>query len=197
MGNLIGDIFEIGRRPVLGPSPNAANAEISRSTGYSQAALTIAEHFVRTSETGNSGTLVKISDLRAQLNLSRDDAVDGIDELRKVGMLHVVKVMSGTEDHVLTPEPRLFASFDRYWRNWDPEIDAGVLAAEVQARTGRGVPTAEIGKVLGWPVRRLNPALMVLLDHGAVKSAGEKSYPEVRRHVWATDETRRYIKARS
>lgn len=196
MKSLVADIYGISRRPPLGPTPEFLDASLLRSTGLSQAALKIAQYFVRTSEYGHMGQLVTIAALRAELDLTSDDAIDGLDELERIGMVYFHKVWNGTENHNVGPEPRLFAHLDKLWMDWYPQDDALTLASRLLTNPGQGVRTSELAKEFGWQTRRLNPALSVLLDANAVKSAGERSHPELRSWVQANDETRRYVKAR-
>ncbi len=81
--------------------------------------------------------------------------------------------------------------------HWNPETDATAIASRLLANQNAGMRTEAIAAELGWPVRRLNPALSILVDANAVLTSNEKSHPEIRNWMQATHATRRFVKSRS
>lgn len=195
--SLVHDIFGVSRRPPLGPAPALLPNALVAQTGFSQAALRIAQYFVQATEHAYLDPQLTIDELCSQVALRRDDVVDGLDELERIRAVTIHKVMTGTENHHLMPIPRLFARFDKYWMSWDPEVDATAIASRLLANPGAGMRTELIAAEFGWPVRRLNPALSVLVDANAVRTTNEKSHPEIKNWMQATDATRRFVKSRS
>lgn len=194
---LISDIFDISRRPSLGLAPELLDASLVQQTGFSQVALRIAQYFVLTTKEAYSDPQLNLDELCVRLQLLREDVVDGLDELEQVGAVNIHHVMTGSGNHYLMPEPRLFALFDSHWTNWNPETDATAIASRLLANQNAGMRTEAIAAELGWPVRRLNPALSILVDANAVLTSNEKSHPEIRNWMQATHATRRFVKSRS
>ena len=98
--------------------------------------------------------------------------------------------------HVM-PEPRLYAVFDKYWRPWDPEVDATKLALDLVQDSSFPSQVAEIAKRYEWEARRLNPALAYLIDRNLISySKAIGTMPWLTHWVQKTDETRRFVRSR-
>ncbi|MBF0284461.1 MAG: TIR domain-containing protein [Magnetococcales bacterium] len=193
MKQLVHDIFGISRKPPLGPAPEVTALP---DTGYSKAAMAIAKVFVEKSRDGMWGdpqiTMSKLSDLTG---LSRDDVIDGVDELN--GMLEVKR--DGTKDRTVFPDKSLFAKFDAYFMAWNPEVDALRLAADLTNDENFPSDPREISERYGWPPRRLNPAITFLDVEGLIKvsqSSGNR-FSCVSDSVRKTSAMRRFVKSRS
>ena len=122
-------------------------------------------------------------------DLSKDDVNDALYELR--GMIRVIS------DHAL-PEDELFASFDKFWREWDPAADALRLAADLVNDDGFPGSLPEIAERYDWPPRRINPAVAYLINHDVImapKAIGTQ--PWIVASVRKTEATRRFVRSRS
>lgn len=182
---LISDIHGVTQKPLLGPAPPAA--EVNK-TGFSAAASAIARVFVEKSETATFGDVQYSHDeLMAATALTRDDLEDGLHEL--TGMVRV-----GHE--IMAKEP-LFATFDQYFRPWNPSTDALQLAADMLNDDQFPARPSEIAARYGWTPRRLNPAINYLDTRALARVT-----PAVGMHPWAcawvqkTEATRRFVKSR-
>jgi hypothetical protein len=121
--SLINEIYGVSKKPPLGEPPVVVQTGQQSQTGYSPAATAIAKWFSdNTKDAYYADPTLTEDDLAAKLHLVKDDVTDALHELRSF-----VKVTFG---HVI-PEPELFAVFDKYWRDWNPEDDALKLALDL------------------------------------------------------------------
>jgi hypothetical protein len=188
--HLVNEIHGVSKKPPLGPPPLAVKAAQQSATGYSAAATAILKLFSDSASDAFYGdpTFTE-SDLAAKLELTSDDVADALHELR-----NFVKVTVG---HVL-PETELFASFDKHWRDWDPEQDAIKLALDLVQDTSFPFQTADIAARYGWQPRRLNPALAYLINRKIILDSKRLgTMPWLTHWVQKTDETRRFARSRS
>ena len=96
------------------------------------------------------------------------------------------------------PKDELFASFDQFWKEWNPAEDARRLAADlVNDKTfPRMLP--EIGERYGWEARRLNPAVAYLINRQLVSASKViGAQPWLTRDIEDTADTRRFVRNRS
>lgn len=188
--HLINEIHGVSKIPPLGPPPLAVQAAQKSSTGYSAAATAILKLFSDSASDAFYGdpTFTE-SELAEKLQLTPDDVTDALHELR-----NFLKVTIG---HV-RPETELFASFDKHWRDWNPEQDAIKLALDLVQDTSFPSQSAEIAARYGWQPRRLNPALAYLINRKIIldsKTLG--TMPWLTHWVQKTDETRRFARSRA
>lgn len=186
---LINEIHGVTKKPPLGLPPVAVQQAQQGSTGYSPAAAAIAKLFSDEAKNAYFGdptfTVVEVAE---KLHLTADDVTDALYELRSF-----VKVTMG---HVM-PETELFASFDKYWRGWNPEEDAIKLALDLVQDTTFPSQAAEIAGRYEWPARRLNPALAYLINRKIIlDSRACGTMPWLTYWVQKTDETRRFVRSR-
>ena len=184
--NLINDIHGITRKPVLGPAPTIATQP---ATGYSGTATAIAEIFVRESADGMFGNPQKsVEELATALSVSEDDIEDSLHELRDM-----VKTGYGT----VMPRDTLFATFDKYFMEWNPEEDALRIAADLVNDPSMPHDTATVSQGYGWEPRRINPALAYLIQRKLIVDYKVLASKYVSIRIKKTDETRRFVKSRS
>lgn len=187
--HLINEIHGVSKKPPLGPPPPAVQTAQKSSTGYSAAATAVLKFFSDSASDAFYGDPTFTEDeLAEKLQLSPDDVADALHELR-----NFVKVTFG---HV-RPETELFASFDKHWRDWNPEQDAIKLALDLLQDTSFPSQSAEIAARYGWEPRRLNPALAYLINRKIIldsKTLG--TMPWLTHWVQKTDETRRFARSR-
>jgi hypothetical protein len=188
--HLINEIHGVSKKPPLGLPPLAVQAAQTNSTGYSVGATAILKLFSDSASDAFYGdpTFTE-SELAEKLELAPDDVTDALYELR-----NFLKVAVG---HVM-PETELFASFDKHWRDWNPEQDAIKLALDLVQDTSFPSQAAEIAARYGWQPRRLNPALAYLINRKVIlnyKTLG--TMPWLTHWVQKTDETRRFARSRA
>ena len=187
---LVNEIHGVSKKPPLGPPPLAVTAAQKSATGYSAAATAILKLFSDSASDAFDGdpTFTE-SELAEKLELAADDVTDALHELR-----NFVKVTVG---HV-RPETELFASFDKHWRDWNPEQDAVKLALDLVQDASFPSQSAEIASRYGWQPRRLNPALAYLINRKIILYGNELgTMPWLTRWVQKTDETRRFARSRA
>jgi hypothetical protein len=184
---LVNDIHGVTRKPPLGPAPAAVHVP---RTGYSAAATAIARVFITTTQHGGFGDpQTTTSELAKGTGLSDDDLSDALHEIR-----HLVKT---SFDTVLV-RPELFATFDKFWMQWDPAQDALRLAADLVNDAAFPTEPRAIAERYSWAPRRLNPALAYLRERNAVRlleALGSGPFIAVDLH--RTDDTRRFARSRA
>lgn len=188
--HLVNEIHGVSKKPPLGPPPLVVKAAKQSATGYSAAATAILKLFSDSASDAYFGdpTFTE-TELAANLELTSDDVTDALHELR-----NFVKVTLG---HV-RPETELFASFDKHWRDWNPEQDAIKLATDLVQDASFPSQSAEIAARYGWQPRRLNSALAYLINRKIVmdsKACG--TMPWLAHWIGRTDETRRFARSRA
>ena len=184
---LVNDIHGVTRKPSLGPAPAAVQAP---ATGYSAAATAIAKVFVMTTEHGTFADPQKTTEqLAADTGLSEDDVTDALHEIR-----HLAK----SEYGLVLVKPELFASFDKFWMDWDPAVDALQLAADLVNDPNFPKEPQAIATRYLWSPRRLNPALAYLRTRDAVEIyEALGSGPFIGVGIDRKDGTRRFVRSRN
>lgn len=186
LSQIVNDIHGISRRPPLGPAPATTNEP---STRYSPAATAIAKVFVTESVNGefadpqyNEGSLGEAT------GLSPEDLNDGCYELR-----HHIKESMG---HFLV-EHSLYSEFDRFWKPWEPAVDALKLAADLVNDPDMPSSPLEISDRYGWEPRRMNPAISYLMERKLIDVLEALGTPPFIVYSLAkNDATRRFVKSR-
>lgn len=187
---LVNEIHGVTKKPPLGSPPVAVQVAQQSATGYSPAATAIAKFLSDNSKDAYySDPSVSEEDLANALHLSADDVTDAIHELRSF-----LKASHGN----VRADPELFASFDKFWRDWNPEEDALKLALDLVQDASFPSQSAEIATRYGWGARRLNPAVAYLIGRQLIlssKSIG--TMPWLSHWIQKTDETRRFVRSRT
>lgn len=190
ISQLINDIHGVAKKPQLGKAPDLVNESRSIKSGYSAAANAVAKVFVEATRYARKfDPQLSIAELVEKTELSEDDVADAIHELS--GMI------SSQRDRVW-PEDELFATFDRFWKPWNPSEDALKLAADMLNHDGFPTAPTDIGQRYEWDPRRLNPAMAYLINRKLVqdqKALNSGNWLTVR--IQKTDATRRFVKSRS
>lgn len=185
--DLVNSIHDVSRKPALGAAP--ATVALPQ-TGYSKAATALAKVFVEESKNGEFADPQKsVAELMDSLNLSNEEVVDAIYELRDFcNESHgTVLVKSG-----------LYAEFDKHFMQWNPEQDALRLAADMLNDEAFPSGTQEVAARYEWTPRRLNAAVTYLEDRKLIRtSEAIGTTPWVAFWIAATDATRRFVKSRS
>lgn len=186
---LINDIHGVSKKPALGVAPAAVVQTAGLETGYSVSATAIARLFCEASDDAYwHSPQLEISEIASRLQLTEDDVKDALHELRNF--------FGGAMDTVW-PEPELFATFDRFWKPWNPTDDALRIAADLVQVEGFPGITSEIAERYGWDARRLNPALAYLKNRQLVLASETVGcMPWLVYWIDKTDATRRFVRSR-
>lgn len=184
---LINDIHGATRKPRLGEKP----AHLKQPAGpYTPAAMALARFFCESSKDGFwFDVQTSREELVEKTGFSKEDVQDALYELRDF-----IK----QEFPSIIPQNALYATFDKYFSDRDPEADALTVAAALQNDPNFPSDAAEISARLGWPARRLNPALAYLVERKLVQDfnfIGGGHF--VASRIARTDATRRFVKSRS
>ena len=191
LSQLIGDIHGVSRKPPLGPVPKALRAVEAAPTGFSASATAVARLFVQSSKNGKQhDPSYELARLATELQLSEEDTRDAVFELGPL--------VNNYRDKLITPEDALFVAFDRFWMPWDAETDAFQVAVGLINDPDFPKEQDKLAEHLGWPARRLNPAIAYLADRALIlfrKSTSGRAWRFS--FIMKTDETRRFVKSRS
>lgn len=149
------------------PSP-ARNKLLSR---YSPDAMAVARLLVEASVNGRENDPALPPDaVRQATHLTDDDIAEAVHELERDGLVHRHQSlgMDAIGFHALAPKARLFQVFDPITGLSDPVDDAHVIAAALVEGGEQAGDVALLAQKLGWPARRMNPAIIVLIDRDLV-----------------------------
>ena len=92
----------------------------------------------------------------------------------------------------------LYAEFDAFWMDWKPADDAALLASQLMNDPKFPHEPECIAERLGWPPRRLNPAVTYLEKREIVRTLrglGTGQYMVFT--IEPTDDTRRFLRGRN
>lgn len=187
--NLINDIHGVSKKPPLGSPPEIVQDVNETNTGYSAAATAVAKVFVENSTSAVFGDAqFMIDELMERTGLSRDDIEDGLYELN--GMVNE------SHNRVLAKD-ELYATFDKYWMEWNPEEDALKIAADTLNDENFPSDVAQIAERYGWEPRRMNAALAYLQNREIIRERRVIGcQPWLISSVIPTPATRRFVKSR-
>lgn len=190
LAGLISDIHGVSKKPPLGAAPAVVVQTAGLETGYSASATSIARLFCEASEDAFwHSPQLEISEIASRLQLTEDDVKDALHELRSF--------FGGVMDTVW-PEPELFATFDRFWKPWNPADDALRISADLVQVEGFPGITSEIAERYGWDARRINPALAYLKNRQLVLASETVGcMPWLVYWIDKTDATRRFVRSRA
>ena len=194
---LINDIHGVSRKPPLGPPPSAVVEAHQAATGYSPAATAVAHLFVERSEHGLfADPQLNVGELAQETGLSIEDIEDALYEL--AGFVEMSdETGEGAYKGVFVKES-CFAEFDRHWKPWIPAEDAWQLAADLKNDPEFPSVPAEIAERYGWEPRRLNPAIVYLLEKELIEDIqvmGAHPYA-VSEIIPNAQQMRRFVKGR-
>jgi hypothetical protein len=200
ISGLIDAIYGVSKRPPVGPAPRLIREGSSGKLGLSPAAEAIVKLMVERSEHGNKfDPQIEADELREATGLHDEDIIEAVDELesrRFVGR-HSAIGNGPLGFLALYPEGALFAEFDKFFKDWNPEIDAVSVAADLV--NGQGVVmVSAMAEANGWPPRRINPAVHYLIKRGLVDvSRSLGIHPWCSLDIRTNARTRRFVRDRS
>ena len=196
---LIDSIHGVSDKPPLGEPPQAIRESSGGALGLSPAAEAIVRIMIEGSENGMAdGQMLPLGQVKEAIGLEDDDIIDAVDELESRGYVRVISTQSIDPldgEHVWA-EASLFATFDKYFKPWNPENDALQIAAALV--NGKDGTVQTMAQEYNWPPRRMNPAVSYLIENGFVGASDELgSLPWVRWSIYKTPSTRRFVRDRS
>ena len=174
-------------------------SKIDERTGARQVTITggaaaAATHMVKSCPDGLAQQWSSIEDLmQAYPDLSRDELLDGLGDLENYGLVKSIDFIGSPPRYQL--EEGAYVAFDPAVMGWDPKEDARTLAREALA-TRDTVNVATLDEKLGWPRRRLNPALRIVVGfvgEGRVSHTIQPDY--VTRHFAPNNAERAALRA--
>lgn len=129
--------------------------------------------------------------------LTDDDIVDGIDELKGLGLMRTyASIGCGSMGfHMVGPENEMFAKMDRHFMSWNPEEDALRVAADLVNSKETGANVQALAARYGWEPRRMNPAVAFLVNRRIIDAGRELgTHPWSRLLIMKTAATRRFVR---
>ena len=135
---------------------------------------------------------LRLAVLPGLLEMASDDVEIAVDELVSTGLAE----LSGSRDFVFATH-RLFWETDAIFRESDPATDAEAVARALVAGPLANMSLSDLSAQLGWPPRRLNPAVSFLVETGnarGVAALGSAPYWSV--VVARTTATKRLVRDR-
>lgn len=178
---LIRDILGMTRKPESFPEPTVIDLGDSFLVGFSPAACAIVRIMAERSEHAMWGDpTIEVAELKEALGLHEDEIQLAVDELEGRGLVEAKRLMGHAplgygEIRAL---PDLFAEADGGLMGWSPAEDSYRVLAELVSERSSGLRLAKLSERLGWPPRRLNPAVTHLLSLGLAEQSEEcGSYP--------------------
>jgi hypothetical protein len=194
---LINDIRGLTRKPPVSLVTRQQTPSWGPNLALSPLAATLAELFAKRSENGRSwDPQLPVTDMQEATDASDNDLIDAISELEDLGWVEPQRVMgAGPYGYCfVTPSDRLFERVDLAVMGWDPAQDALRVATEVVNSAEHGLQAHELVERLGWPPRRLNPALSYLESHDLVLSSKVNHPIFVTHYIGETPKTRRFVR---
>jgi hypothetical protein len=199
MKALVNDIYNISKKPNLGNAPSAVTERNPENKlGISPAAESVIRMCMEKTQHGDSfDPQLDENAIANHSNLSRDDIIDAIDELESLGFVKHHRHLSDGGIGMISPEATLFAKFDKYFNEWNPEHDALQVAVALQNDIVTG-SSVEIAKHFNWQPRRLNPAMTYLAERNLI-DAHQHMGTHPWRYGWIgkTPKTRRFVRDRA
>jgi TIR domain len=198
---LVNFIHGVTTKPPLGPAPRLVREALKSKTGLSPAAERIARLMIERSEHGNAmDPQLEPADLQQATGLPDDNIVDAVHELEGRGFVrrHVTLASGSFGFSKLMPEAALFAALDQHFSDWNPETDALRIAADLVNSSTSGIVSEMAKAAYGWPPRRINPAIVYLIERDLIDcSKAYGTQPWCTHWIAKNHATRRFVRDRS
>lgn len=124
-------------------------------------AASAAMHMIKKCPDGLAQEWTSIEELsEAFTDLSKDELLDGLGELELHGLVKTISFIGSPSRYML--DTSAYAVLDPPIMGWDPTADAKVLARVVLS-TRDTISVPDLDTNIGWPRRRLNPALRIVV----------------------------------
>jgi hypothetical protein len=199
LNELIAHLHGATKKPSVGPIPKILTQSSKGLSGLSAAAEAVVRYAVEHSQTGTfSDPQLSPQLVRDITGLGDDDIIEAVDELESRGFVKLLRSLdAGPIGFVaMAPTSSLFAEFDRYFQDWDPEADALRIAADLVNELRASVVSV-LAHRYAWPARRINPAVAYLERRGFAQVSSTIDHPWVRHWIQKNPHTRRFVRERS
>lgn len=184
-------------KPPLGAPPRPMD-HTADALGLTPDAARLAEWLNRSSEHAIHFEFVERDELLKELSFCIDQARDTVSELEDLFLLKSSRDSgSGPAGFSrVSLRESFFWDTDPVFQGSNPADDAvAVAAALVNVGLDRSVDVEMLMRTLGWPPRRMNPALTYLVEHGYAKGTRTMgSHPFVYRSIFSSPSTSRFAK---
>ncbi|MBO9712678.1 hypothetical protein [Sphingomonas sp.] len=172
-GEVLPDPTEADRRRWEGDVTDGVNnlhgrvEKIAQQTGARTVSLTggsavAAKYMVEHCPDGLAHTWVSIDEIAAAYpDVERQEIKDGLGDLESYGLVSTISFIGSPDRYKLTQYG--YEVLDPPIMGWSPKEDARQVAA-LAVKQQDGVRSADLEAALGWPRRRFNPALRIVVD---------------------------------
>lgn len=152
-------------------------------------AVACATHLIEGCLDGLAGRYVAAEEIAsANPDIAMGDLLEGLGELESYGLIEPLDVIGGAGCHCLTQAG--YEALDLPIMGWDTAADARDIAAW-SLRQGASVDVAAMDGALGWPRRRLNPALGMVLREIDPANVSREIQPDYVTAYFALDDADR------
>jgi hypothetical protein len=191
------EMIDVSKSVPLPAKAPDAEAALDLGLGLSPLAQDVGIWIAKGSDNGLTHGFIKEDGLLAAFPDHKDAMTEALAELEVEGYVTAVRHFGGDLPYI-KPTVDLFTAFDKYALGNDPYEDAADLIERILAGKDQ-VASAELHKETGWPQRRFNPALAIILpriDDGRVSKELTSDYPSNYFFMIATDrvELKRLLK---
>jgi hypothetical protein len=123
---LIDDIFDVSKKPALGPIPSIIAQKVSSGAlGLSPAAEALVRLCMEKTEHGDDlDPQLDNETISIETGLNKDDIIDAIEELEDRGFVKHSRHIGDQGIGRVLSQAVLYVQFDKHFKEWDPEQDA-------------------------------------------------------------------------
>lgn len=200
MRMLTGTIYGVSRKPPLGQRPEFTRLAANGEAGLSVAAGKIAAEIVRRSELGRAGDpRIEVAELMSWTGLGEEGFEVAVDELELRSLVKSMRAAGSVPFGYLAiaATTSTFIELDPVFMKWHPSADAVSVATDLMNSDRDAMAAEELSESLGWPPRRLNPALSYLIREQAVLGSGNVSARFVTSHIQKNNRTLAFVREMS
>lgn len=193
--DLVGDLFDISKKPPLGQTPRYVQTLPQDTGGWSASAYAIARYLVQASARGcKFDPQVNVQQIATATGLPLEDVRLGLLDLEDAGLIEYSASISSS---TLWPLPALFIEFDSRFLDFDNARDAVAIANWLLSQDQTRLQTDKlIDAFPSFSERRLNSALNYLEGSKAVRAHHYMGCKLTYHTIEADDRTRRFVKNR-
>lgn len=194
VADIISDIYGATRKPALGEAPRYVKSAPEGLTGWSKAAIGVAEHLVTASTHGlRFDPQTDTEQVSAATGIPKDDVALGVLDLQDAGLIDRSRSLSSDR---FWPKPDLFVEFDRHFLPFDNRVDGKSVANRLVEFEAKQVDIEKLAEAFSdWESRRLNSALHYLEAVKAIEAFrhfGTGKWAMGAVHI--TDRTRKFVR---
>lgn len=140
---------------------NSSQVSDATEIVISGAAAIIAKSMIESCSDGLAHAWVSIEEIITNIDgLERQQALDGLGDLESMGLIESMGFIGGANRYCLTGSG--YEALDLEVMGWSPRKDSKALVGLLN-NAGDGVDVSDLFQNSGWPKRRFNPALRIVL----------------------------------